>query len=76
MRWECRHSSAEMLYLEVRSDGVYEWFDHHPDDPTIWSFEAVAAGEIDGMVGVLFGDDAVAELKARATEAIARRRPS
>ena len=67
MRWECRHSSAEMLYLEVRGDEVLEWFDHHPDEPTRWSFAEVLDGDLDEKVAMLFGDDVLAELKATVT---------
>lgn len=74
MRWECRHSSAEMLYLEVRDGEVHEWFDHHPDDPTRWSFEQVLAGELDAKVAVLFGDEALVELRAAAAAGLAARR--
>jgi hypothetical protein len=63
-----------MLYLEVRSDEVVEYFDHHPDDPTRWTFEEVLAGELDAKVAVLFGDDVVADLHARVAAATAHRR--
>ncbi len=64
MRWECRHSSAEVLYLEILGYEVLEYFDHHPDSPTRWSFAEVLDGDLDAKVRMLFGDEALAELKA------------
>lgn len=64
MRWECRHAPAEMLYLEVRPDGVYRYFDHSPGRPEVWPLAAVIAGEHDRFVRLLFGEAAVAQLMA------------
>lgn len=72
MRWECRHASAEMLYLEVGDDEVLEWFDHHPDEPTRWSFTAVLDGALDDKISALWDDEVLAQLK---TEVRRRRRP-
>lgn len=62
-----------MLYLEVRSDEVVEYFDHHPDDPTRWTFTAVLAGEMDSRVRMLFGEEVLDDLHARVAAASAHR---
>jgi hypothetical protein len=64
MRWECRYSSCEMLYLEVGSEYVRCYLDHSPAGADLWTFAEVLAGEHDGYVRDLFGEAALAELKA------------
>ena len=64
MRWECRYSSSEMLYLEVTKRDVISYFHHSPERPERWRFEDVLAGKHDAEVRNLFGDAAVEELKA------------
>jgi hypothetical protein len=64
MRWECRHSSAEMLYLEVGAADVRCYFDHSPAKAERWTFAEVLAGNHDAEVRNLFGDAALAQLKA------------
>ena len=67
-RWECRHSSSEMLYLEVAGGEVRMYFDHSPHRPERYSFDDVLAGKLDGQVNNLFGPAAVEELKAAVRE--------
>lgn len=63
MRWECRYSSCEMLYIEVASLEVKCYLDHSEDRAEWWSFEEVLAGEWDGYVKNLFGEAALEEIK-------------
>jgi hypothetical protein len=55
MRWECRYSSCEMMYLDVQPKEVLCYLDHSADRPERWSFESVLAGEHDGFVESIFG---------------------
>jgi hypothetical protein len=64
MRWECRYSSCEMLYLEVRSREVYSYLHHSPEQGDSWSFDDVLAGEHDAEVRHFYGEAAVEQLKA------------
>ena len=64
MRWECRYSSSEMLYLEVGANEVRCYLDHSPGKPELWTFAEVLAGERDAEVRNLFGEAALEELKA------------
>lgn len=64
MRWECRYSSSEMLYLEVGPSCVRSWLDHSEHNAEKWTFENVLAGRHDAEVRALFGDSTVEELKA------------
>ncbi|MFO0801537.1 MAG: hypothetical protein U0791_00245 [Gemmataceae bacterium] len=64
MRWECRYSSCEMMYLEVGVHSVRNWLDHSKDRADEWTFAEVMAGECDGLVRAVFGDDVLRELKS------------
>ncbi len=64
MRWECRYSSCEMLYLVVGSADVRCFLHHSEDSADHWSFADVLAGGHDAEVRLFFGDAAVDELKA------------
>lgn len=64
MRWECRYSSCEMLYLVVGSDCVRSYLHHSETNADRWSFADVLAGEHDAEVRLFFGDVVVDELKA------------
>ena len=63
-RWECRYSSSEMLYLELRGDHVITYLHHSPNNPDRHSFADVLAGKEDAMISQLFGAAAVDEVKA------------
>lgn len=63
MRWECRHSSSEMLYIEVASLEVKCYLDHSEDRAEWWSFEEVLSGDRDRFVANLFGEAALEEIK-------------
>ena len=63
MRWECRYSSCEMLYIEVTSMEVRCFLDHSEDRAEWWTFEEVLAGEWDQYIKNLFGAEAVKEIK-------------
>lgn len=67
-RWECRHSSAEMLYLEIAGDRVRCYFDHSPGSGEIYTFDEVMAGGIDEMVNSLFGGKALEDLNQAVRE--------
>src|SRR5215216_277355 len=63
-RWECRYSSSEMLYLELRGQEMITYLDHAPHNPDRYSFDDVLAGNQDSMISQLFGAPAVDEVKA------------
>ena len=63
MRWECRYSSCEMLYLEVQADHVRCFLDHSEDKADRWSYEEILAGHHDAYVQLLFGESALRQLK-------------
>ncbi len=63
MRWECRYSSCEMLYIEVTSMEVRCFLDHSEDRAEWWTFEEVLEGEWDQFIENLFGAEAVNEIK-------------
>jgi hypothetical protein len=63
-RWECRYSSSEMLYLELRGDDVITYLYHAPNNPDRYAFADVLAGKQDAMISQLFGAAAVDEVKA------------
>jgi hypothetical protein len=63
MRWECRYSSCEMLYIEVTSMEVRCFLDHSEDRAEWWTFEEVLAGEWDPFIENLFGIEALTEIK-------------
>lgn len=64
MRWECRYSSCEMLYLEVHSDHVRCFLDHSEAQADRWTFAEILAGDHDAYIQNLFGDTALSQLKA------------
>lgn len=64
MRWECRYSSCEMMYLEVGVRTVKCFLDHSPNRADEWTFAEVKTGECDGFLRAVFGDDVLAELKS------------
>ena len=70
MRWECRYSSSEMMYLEVTEAEVRCFLDHSPDSASRWTFDEVLAGalERDAEVRILFSDQVLGELKAAVRE--------
>src|SRR5215217_2833108 len=64
-RWECRYSSSEMLYMELRGQREVVTFLHHsPNSLERYAADDVLAGNEDAMISQLFGKDAVAEVKA------------
>jgi hypothetical protein len=63
-RWECRYSSSEMLYMELRGREVISYLHHSPQRPDRYSFDDVLAGKHDAEISQLFGADAPAEVKA------------
>lgn len=64
MRWECRYSSCEMLYLVVGSECVRSYLHHSEATADRWSFADVLAGVHDAEVRALFSDEVLEELKA------------
>jgi hypothetical protein len=63
-RWECRYSSSEMLYLELRGDEVITYLHHSSHDAERFAFADVLAGTQDAMIAQFFGVAAVAAVKA------------
>lgn len=63
MRWECRYSSCEMLYLEVSGLEVKCYLDHSEDRAEWWTFDEILAGDRDGYIESLFGGEALQEIK-------------
>ena len=61
-RWECRYSSSEMLYLELRGRQVVTYLDHSPRSLDRYSFDEVLAGKHDAMLSQ-FGAAAPAQVK-------------
>ena len=64
MRWECRYSPCEMMYLEVKAHDVVLYLHHSPHRGDQYSFEQVLEGAMDAEVRSLFGDQTLTELKA------------
>jgi hypothetical protein len=64
MRWECRYSSCEMMYVEVGPDDVRIYLDHSPERADHYTFEEVLNGATDAEVGNVFGQNTLSELKA------------
>jgi len=64
MKWECRYSSCEMMYLELEPGGVKLYLDHSVDRADHYTFAEVLDGALDGEVGNVFGQETLAELKA------------
>jgi hypothetical protein len=62
-RWECRYSSSEMLYLELRGQQVITYL-NSPKDLERYSFDDVLAGKQDAMISQFFGAGAPAQVKA------------
>jgi hypothetical protein len=63
MRWECRYSSCEMMYIEVCPLEVKCYLDHSEDRAEWWSFDEVLHGERDAYIDNLFGAAALSEIK-------------
>ena len=63
-RWECRYSSSEMLYLELRGEYVITYLHHAPNNADRYTLADVLAGKQDSMIAQLFGAAAVEEVKA------------
>jgi hypothetical protein len=63
-RWQCRYSSSEMLYMELRGRDVVTYLDHSPQRPDRWSFDEVLSGKHDAEIAQLFGAQAPADVKA------------
>jgi hypothetical protein len=63
-RWECRYSSCEMLYLELRDDHIVTFLDHAPNNVERFPFTEVLAGQHDAMINMLFGENALPQIKA------------
>jgi hypothetical protein len=74
MRWECRYSLSEVLYLEIAGDEVRCYLHHSPQSALRWTFEQVLAGEMDKdpEVRALFGDE-IDEVKAAVRERLGRK---
>ena len=72
MRWECRYSSCEMMYLEITETDVRCYLDHSVDHARHWTFEEVAAGDLDKdyEVGNLFTKEELEEAKTLAKERV------
>jgi len=70
MRWECRHSSSEMLYLEVTATDVRCYLDHSPASASVWTFEQIVAGEADRELFNFYSAAEIAEMKAEARRRI------
>ena len=68
MRWECRYSSCEMMYLEVTETDVRCYLDPSVDNASHWTFEQVVQGAMDREVANLFTDEEIEEVKAMARE--------
>lgn len=67
MRWECRYSSSEMLYLEVTATDVRCYLHHSPETASVWSFADVVAGAADRELD-LFTSVEIAAVKAEAAK--------
>jgi len=63
-RWDCRYSSCEFMYLDVTDNDVRCYLDHSPKQADVFTFDEVLAGKAYGMLGSLFGDKVLEELKA------------
>ena len=63
-RWECRYSSCEMMYLEVKAREVILFLDHSPNKADHYTFDEVLQGAMDNEVGSVFGSDTLKALKA------------
>ena len=63
-RWECRYSSSEMLYLELRDEHLVTFLDHSPTSVERFPFTEVLAGRHDAMINTLFGQNARPQIKA------------
>lgn len=64
MRWECRYSPSEMLYMVVDPDCVRSYLNYSENVSGRWDFADVLAGEHDAEVRALFNDLVLEELKA------------
>ena len=63
-RWECRYSSSEMLYLELRDNHIVTFLHHSPNSVERFPFTEVLAGKHDAMINTLFGQNALPQIKA------------
>ncbi len=75
MRWETRHSSAEMMYLEVTPQDVRCYLNNHKDRADHWSYEEVLDGQADYIIGAVFGTEVVEQLKVEARAQLASKQP-
>ncbi len=64
MRWECRYSSSEMLYMVVDPDCVRSYLNSPDNENGRWDFADVLAGEHDAEVRAQFNDAVLDALKA------------
>lgn len=63
MRWECRYSSCEMLYLDLQADHVRCFLDHSEAKADRWTFAEILAGTHDAYIQNLFGETILQQLK-------------
>lgn len=72
MRWECRYSSCEMMYLEITETDVRSYLDHSVDHARHWTFQEVADGALDkdGETATLFTKEELEEAKTLAKERV------
>lgn len=73
MRWECRYSSCEMMYLELRPDEVISYLDHSPHRADRYSFADVLNGKLDGEVRAVFGEETLEQVKAAVRQRLGAR---
>lgn len=66
LRWSCRYSSSEMMYIDLAPDGsgVHVYLDHSPSRGDRFSAADVLEGALDGEVRAVFGDNVVREVIA------------
>lgn len=65
MRFECRYSSSEMMYLEIVGKTVRCYLDHSPQHARTWSAAEVLGGDLetDGEVATLFDRSEIEQIK-------------
>jgi hypothetical protein len=66
MRWECRYSSCEMMYVEVGAKEVRCYLDHSPHRATIWTLDEFIDHGTNGEIGCVFSEADVNEMLAEA----------
>ena len=64
MRWECRYSSSEMLFMVVDKDSVCSYLNFPENENSRWDFADVLAGVHDAEVRALFSDRVLDDRKA------------